>query len=223
MNTGFADAMNLGWKLSGVHAGWAAPSLLATYEVERRPIALKVIEEALRNYDRLTASTQVPHIEDSTPQGQEARRRLGKQLRDENLKAWKPVGIHLGYQYAGSAVIDYGGEAPVPFDAIGFEPAVTPGVRAPHAWLEEGKSILDLFGEGYVLLRVGGDAPSVESLVEAAVRRGAPLAVHEVSSPEVDALYEWKLVLVRPDGHVAWRGNELPKDVNTLVDLLVGV
>lgn len=220
MNTGFADAMNLGWKLAAVVDGWADPSLIATYEVERRPIAQFVVKEALENYDRLTAATKVAHIEDSTPQGEDARQKLGARLHEENLKAWKPVGIHLGYQYTNSPVIDYNGAEPVPFDAIGFEPAVIPGVRAPHAWLSEGKSVLDLFGKDYVVLRIGADAPSVDALVEAAAKQRIPLEVELVTAPDVVSLYASPLVVVRPDGHVAWKGEALPADADTLAGML---
>jgi 4,5-epoxidase len=45
MNTGIGDAFNLGWKLACVVRGQAADRLLDTYEAERRPVAADVIKE----------------------------------------------------------------------------------------------------------------------------------------------------------------------------------
>ncbi len=222
MNTGFADSMNLGWKLAGAIEGWGGTRLVESYESERRPIALLVVEEAITNYDRLTASTQVPHVTELTPEGDEARKKLGSQLQNENTKAWKPIGIHLGYQYVGSPIVHYDSGEPAPFDAINFVPAVVPGMRAPHAWLSDGRSTLDLFGEGYVILRLGKSAPDVSVLADAARDRKLPMVEHKITDANVVELYGDPLVIVRPDGHVAWHGHELPSDVGVLIGMLSG-
>jgi len=90
-----------------------------------------------------------------------------------------------------------------PFSSTGF-------ARAPHAWLGEGRSILDLFGRGFVLLQLGPDAPDGAAFESAATARGIPLKRVIVKAPTVAELYGRRLVLVRPDGHVAWRGDEVP-------------
>jgi len=82
--------------------------------------------------------------------------------------------------------------------------------------------LLDLFGRDFVLLRFGKEPPRTDSLVQAAVKRGVPLQVTDINNPEIEKLYERKLVLVRPDGHVAWRDDVCPLDALTLVDIARG-
>ena len=73
-------------------------------------------------------------------------------------------------------------------------------------------AVIDLFGPGFTLLRLGPDAPDAEALIAAARDRDVPLHVHHVTELDVVDLYDRRLVLVRPDGHVAWRGDEAPRD-----------
>ena len=104
-----------------------------------------------------------------------------------------------------------------------FVPVARPGTRAPHAWLADGRSTLDLFGRGFVLLRLGAAPPAADALVAAARERGVPLAGRRSGrSGDIAALYERRLVLVRPDGHVAWRADVLPGDAIALVDKVRG-
>jgi hypothetical protein len=97
-----------------------------------------------------------------------------------------------------------------------------PGSRAPHVWLDEGVTSLDLFGRGFVLLRFGRAAPSGEALVAALRRRGAPVEVTEIRSSAAAELYQQPLVLVRPDGHVAWRGDTDPDHAESLAEIVTG-
>jgi Aromatic-ring hydroxylase, C-terminal len=103
-----------------------------------------------------------------------------------------------------------------------YRPITRPGARAPHAWLPDGRSTLDLYGRGFVLLRLGDDAPNEAALVSAFARRGVPLAVAAIPDPNIRELYERRLVLVRPDGHVAWRGDAMPEDPLAVVDCVRG-
>jgi hypothetical protein len=89
-------------------------------------------------------------------------------------------------------------------------------------WIAEGVSTLDLFGRGFVLLRLGPDAPAGDRLVQAFAARAVPLKVEALPQPEVRRVYERSLCLVRPDGHVAWRGNAEPADCPALVDCVRG-
>ncbi len=73
----------------------------------------------------------------------------------------------------------------------------------------DGRSTLDLFGKGFVLLRIGARVPDAAPLVEAARQRRIPLKIIAIDEPAVTSAYERRLVLVRPDGHVAWRGDDL--------------
>jgi hypothetical protein len=125
--------------------------------------------------------------------------------------------VKLGYCYENSPIIWSDGTAGPPEDAWDFVPSARPGSRAPHAWISDNRSLLDLFGHGFVLLRFGAKAISVEPLLQAAASRAVPLQVVDIANRDIEKLYERKLVLVRPDGHVAWRGDEPPSDVPTLL------
>ncbi len=134
--------------------------------------------------------------------------------------AWdNPLNTHLGYRYDRSPVcIADGAPPPEPEDSRVYVQSSHPGGRAPHAWLAEGRSTLDLFGAGFTLLRFG----SLEDLSVEARRRGVPLNTVDIDDPAIAALYERKLVLVRPDGHVAWRGDALPVGRGALLKRVTG-
>jgi hypothetical protein len=101
-------------------------------------------------------------------------------------------------------------------------PSTWPGSRAPHAWLADGRSTIDLFGNGFVLLRLGTSPPDAGRISDAAKARGVPLAIVSLPDPQLATLYERPLVLVRPDGHVAWRGHEPSTDADGLIDRVRG-
>jgi 2-polyprenyl-6-methoxyphenol hydroxylase-like FAD-dependent oxidoreductase len=104
-----------------------------------------------------------------------------------------------------------------------YEQTATPGSRAPHVWLDDGRSTLDLFGRTYVLLRLGINTPDPEPLCRQAHARQLPLTVVELDQPSVIRAYGAALVLVRPDGHVAWRGDRWPDgDTGILISLMSG-
>jgi 2-polyprenyl-6-methoxyphenol hydroxylase-like FAD-dependent oxidoreductase len=220
MNTGIQDAFDLGWKLAAVLQGWGGPSLLASYDYERRPASARAAEVSLSNYRRLISAVQRAEILSPTPAGEAARRAIGAALVAENEKSWHPVGVHLGYIYHPSPIVVPDGTAKPEDDTFGYAPTAFPGARAPHAWLADGRSTLDLFGDGFVLLKFAdSDSAGIE---RAAQVRGVPLTVHAIAQPEIAKLYERRLVLVRPDGHVAWRDDSAPADALSLIDSVRG-
>ena len=79
---------------------------------------------------------------------------------------------------------------------------------------------MDLFGDGFVLLRFGEAETS--GLADAATARGIPLKTIDISQADVAALYGGALVLVRPDGHVAWRSDQAPADPGAVLDCVRG-
>jgi hypothetical protein len=134
---------------------------------------------------------------------------------------WHSFGVAMGYRYDASPVVVPDGTPPTPDDPSEYVPTARPGHRAPHAWLADGRSTIDLFGDGFTLLRLvgGGDAGPLEA---AAADRSVPLRVIAVDDPAVARLYERRLVLVRPDGMVAWRADSLPDDASLLVATVTG-
>ncbi len=137
-------------------------------------------------------------------------------------REWFTLGIHLGYRYEGSPICWPDGTPPPPDDAKTYVPTARPGHRAPHAWLADGRSTLDLFGRGFALLGFGTDAAEAAPLLAAARQRGVPMTFHRIMEPQTAVIYQRKLVLVRPDGHVAWRDDSLPQDVAALIDVVRG-
>jgi hypothetical protein len=220
MNTGIQDAFDLGWKLAAVLGGWGGEGLLESYDHERRPASARAAEVSLKNYRRLVSAAQRAEIYSPTPEGDAARRAIGERLVEENEKSWHPVGVHLGYIYHPSPIVVPDGTAKLADDTFGYQPTAFPGARAPHFWLAPGKSIFDLFGDGFVLLKFS-DVPT-KTIAGAAARRGVPLRVQRIEHREAAALYGCALVLVRPDGHVAWRGDSQPRDALALIDTVRG-
>ena len=226
MNTGMQDAVDLGWKLDAVLKGWGGPNLLATYEIERKPVAVRNIKASTDNLERMLAprTTHKPTAEmfQPGPAGDAARAKYGAWYTELMRHEWFMNGYHLGYRYDTSPIVWPDGTPAPPLEGQTYTQIARPGARAPHAWIGEGRSTLDLFGKGFVLLRLGDDAPSGEGIVRAFAAAGVPLRVEALSSPEVRKLYERALVLVRPDGHVAWRADKEPADATALADCVRG-
>jgi 2-polyprenyl-6-methoxyphenol hydroxylase-like FAD-dependent oxidoreductase len=220
MNTGLQDAFDLGWKVAAMIDGWGGEGLLESYDAERRPASARAAEVSLQNYRRLISAEQRAEIYSPTQEGEAARRAIGARLVEENEKSWHPVGVHLGYIYHPSPIVVPDGTPQPEDDTFGYQPTAFPGARAPHVWLAPGKSTLDLFGDGFVLLKFA-EVPTT-AIERACKERGVPLRVERIAHAEAAALYGRALVLVRPDGHVAWRDNAAPEDASALIDAVRG-
>ena len=224
MNTGVDDAANLAWKLAAVLRGWGGPHLLATYEAEREPVARRNTTAARELNAGLGSVERPDALEEDGPRGDEARARTGDLLRCYGERTHS-LGVQLGARYDGSPIVSGDGEPPA--DSWGtYTPSSVPGGRAPHLWLEDwhgqGSSLFDRLGPGFTLLRLGGHAPASKPLEAAAQAHGMPLTVLDVDHEDARPLYERDLVLIRPDQHVAWRGNRLPTDPDELVARTTG-
>lgn len=227
MNMGLQDSVDLSWKLDAMLNGWGGARLLASYEPERRPVGIRNVNEATANLKRMLAprDRRPPEIAfQPGPAGEEARRTFGERYTEMMRREWFTAGIHLGYVYEGSPIIVPDGTPAPPDEAMTYTQTARPGSRAPHAWLGPDKSTLDLFGRGFVLLRFGPHAPSGETLIEAAARRGVPVSAIAIENTQACALYERRLVLVRADGHVAWRADDQPTadEALRIVDVVRG-
>jgi 2-polyprenyl-6-methoxyphenol hydroxylase-like FAD-dependent oxidoreductase len=222
MNTGIQDAVDLSWKLAAVLAGWGGPHLLASYDAERRPIGHRNVREAAANFRRMTSPRPGPMILDPTPQGDAFRQKLGAEFTATMRHEWFTLGVHLGYRYADSPICWPDGTVAPPDEPNKYVPSAAPGCRAPHVWLASNRSTLDLFGKRFALLGFAADATDVDNLMAAARVRGVPLTFNAIDHKEAAALYARKLVLVRPDGHVAWRADRAPEDPLALIDRIRG-
>ncbi len=207
MNTGLGDAVDLGWKLAAVLQGWGGAALLDSYDAERRPVGGRAVEHATGfHFLQFGWGEGLGRLEEESESAAALRREVGDMLIGHVGREFRTVGLQLGYRYEDSPICVPDGTDPVDDPPDTVIPSARPGARAPHVWLDENGSILDLFGTGFTLLTFG-DVDTTE-METAAADRGVPLTVATIDSEEAGALYERPLVLVRPDGHVAWRGDD---------------
>jgi 2-polyprenyl-6-methoxyphenol hydroxylase-like FAD-dependent oxidoreductase len=221
VNTGIDDATNLAWKLAATVQGWGGPKLLETYELERRPIALRNTSAAKDLSRNVGAVPVSPALEDETPEGAVARAEAAAFLAGFG-REFSSIGVQLGARYDGSPIVSSDGTQAPADDPVVYVPSASPGGRAPHVWLPDRTSLYDHLGAGFTLLRIGESTQDVSGLERAAAARGMPLGIFDVTSPAAHDLYECELALVRPDGHVAWRGDRPPDDWDVLLAVVTG-
>ena len=222
MNTGIQDVVDLSWKLAATIEGWGGDNLLDSYSIERQPIGTRNVTEASGNLRRMLSVPPHPDLLDDTPQGAATREKVGREFSETMRREWFTLGAHLGYRYENSPICWPDGTAAPPDDPRAYVPTARPGHRAPHAFLADGRSTLDLFGRGFALIGFGADMAEAAPLLEAARQRHLPLTFTAIAEPHIAALYERKFVLVRPDGHVAWRGDRMPEDAPCVIDVVRG-
>lgn len=183
-NTAVMDGFYLGWKLAAVLRGWAGPGLLDSHDAERRPYGDLISGQQYANM--IQRST--PHLADGTE--------------DAILP---PEQTLLGYRYPDGAIVPEAGD-----DGARLEdptrPTGRPGSHAPHVWLPDGKSTIELFGHGFVLLT--GSAEWVRAAQQVAERLDLPLGAEVLPGADWRRAYgvrEDGACLVRPDRFIAWR------------------
>jgi putative polyketide hydroxylase len=207
MNTGIQDAHNLSWKLAAVLGKWAGPALLETYERERKPVDRWITEQTLHSLASLRSVGSVAAEEDTS-------------MHEGRQEFFHEQGMVFGAAYESTAVVPDGTARPVVANPVTeYVQAARPGSRAPHVWLERAGqrlSTLDLFGTEFVLLAGQSGAAWCQAAAEIAHARRIPLHAFIVGPARglVDPDGSWATtygveqdgtVLVRPDGHVAWR------------------
>ena len=224
MNAGIADALDLGWLLAGVVKGWGGTKLLDAYAAERGVITDQVSRFAMDHCIKMAAQrSSVPaDIDADTPEGAVSRERMGRETYDLNVQQYAAAGLNYGYYYDGSPVIVYDGEAAPAYSMSHYAASTVPGCRVPHFFLPDGSSLYDHLMQGYTLLRrdAGQDVAAFEAAAAAA---GVPFKVIDIDPPaDVAPLYIHGLTLVRPDQHVAWRGNSGSVDAAQVIDTVRG-
>ena len=159
---------------------------------------------------------------DRTPEGARARAEIAARFDVEQRKVTEIQGIEAGYQYVDSPIVwPESGVRPDP-DARAYTPTTWPGARLPHVWLDDGTALHDRIGDGFTLLCLGGTQADTEGLAQALRAIGAPLDVLEIADETARAVYGYDLLLLRPDLHVAWRGNTPPDDAKRLASIVAG-
>jgi 2-polyprenyl-6-methoxyphenol hydroxylase-like FAD-dependent oxidoreductase len=222
MNTGVGDAFGLGWALAAILHGWGDRRLLEAYEAERRPVAARnrtasarhtLVRLAIKTAHRKTINSQGWN-------GELSRRRSGREILDLGNLENEADGIEFGYCYDASPLICHEPHTTPPDHMHAYTPSTRPGARPPSLFLNDGQAIFDLFGHGFTLLRF--DDIDVSDFASAAAECGMPLTVVDIRDKHARNLYGRDLVLIRPDHHVAWRGNTVPDRPKTVVDRVRG-
>lgn len=223
MNAGIADATNLSWLLAAHLNGWASAAILDAYERERLPITEQVSHFVMNHAHAMAKQRKaVPaEIEDDSPAGEEARKQVGKSAYELNVQQYCAGGLNFGSYYDNSPIIAHEDETAPPYTMSEFTPSTLPGCRTPHFDFTDGRSLYDALGPEYTLLRFDRDV-DVSALSAAAEKMSVPLRLLDIEPGEGGGLYGHKLVLSRPDQHVAWRGDAVPEDTGGLIDLIRG-
>jgi hypothetical protein len=209
-NTGVDDIVNLGWKLAATIGGYGGPGLLASYAAERRPIGVRNTGIARSFADSIGLMVADPSLEEESAEGERARAEAGRYLQAHVEREFDIPGATFGVRYDGSPLIC--ADAAPPPDAINeYRPSGVPGGRAPHLWIDQSKSLFDLLGPDFTLLRLAPTARA-EGWSAAAHARGVSLVVTDLTSTDACSqareLYGADLALIRPDQHIAWRGSD---------------
>ena len=223
MNSGIADAIGLAWMLTARIEGWGGRNLLTAHDLERRPTAWWHLQASQRHMGvRMEIGGVFEKYSDLDGAGEHAEARRAAAgaeiaaLGNVENEAW---GVELGYRYDGSPII-VAEASPPPVDPITYRPSTWPGARLPHVFLADGTRIHDRLGLYFTLVVLGtADTSAIEA---AAKKRGVPLSVLRLDRPDLRPIYERNLLLVRPDQHVAWRGDDLPGDLDALLARVTG-
>lgn len=224
MNAGIADAANLAWLLAARLNGWGGTAILDAYEQERLPITEQVSYFAMNYAHHMIKNRRtVPNnIEETSETGAALRAEFGQELYDLNVQQYCCGGLNFGYYYDQSPLIVYDGAPQPAYTMADFTPSTVPGCRTPHFWLADGRSLYDAMGDDYALLRLDPTV-AVDKLVDAAKQHDMPLKLIDIDPDIAPSLYKSKLLLSRPDQHVAWRGDELPHNIEAFAEQVCGI
>jgi 2-polyprenyl-6-methoxyphenol hydroxylase-like FAD-dependent oxidoreductase len=223
MNTGIGDVHDLAWKLDATLKGWGGEALLESYDEERRPVGarnLTASEENTLAMLKWRRTFEVASAEGLPREVVDAR--TAQCANVEQRHSHERTAIELGYSYSGSSIIapEPGEVAPDPGTGR-YRPSAAPGNRLPHLWLEEGRSIHDLLGQGFTLLTLDG-SDDAAPLAQALAAVGVSCETIVLDNAEARAIMERRILLVRPDEHVAWRGDSVPDDPTAIAQRVVG-
>jgi hypothetical protein len=222
MNTGIGDAINLGWKLAAVLRGWGGAGLLESYHDERGAVARRNLAAVAHAVDGVRQWRGIPitdEIRRDTPAGRTMREAFVTKAEPLNRRVYEMHGTDLGYRYVSPVIAEELGTPPED-DSYHYQPTTWPGAHLPHVWIESGVALYDLMDSGYTLLRLG--AAHGAALEAAFAEQHVPLEILDINNPAIRDVFQRDLVLVRPDLHVAWRGDHLPPDVPALVAQVTG-
>lgn len=223
MNSGVGDALDLSWKLAGTIKDWGGSNLLPSYEQERRPVGIRNVEASgwAAQGLGLWRAAHKPGIEEDTEEGETLRLETARIANQHHRRVHEMVGAESGYSYAGSPLIDSEPGKLATWDIVRYVPSAEPGVRIPHIWLKDGAAMQDILGQDYSFVDLTGSA-GTSAIERAFAQAGAPLDIVSRDERHARMVYGCKFLLVRPDLHIVWTGNELPRDPVRLAAMATG-
>ena len=223
MNSGIADAAGLSWVLAARLQGWGGDRLLDAYDAERRNTAWWHLEASRRHMGvRIRISelyAEAGDLLDEGPAGDARRAELAARIAELGNAENESWGVEYGYRYDQSPAIAHEAGAPA-VDPLIYRGNTWPGARLPHVFLSDGEPIHDRLGLFFTLVVL--DDTDTTTIEKAAGALSIPLEVLRLDRPDLRSIYERNLILVRPDQHVAWRGDSPPDDCRKLLSLVCG-
>jgi hypothetical protein len=223
MNTGIGDAHNLAWKIAATLRGWGGPALLASYQAERGTVArrnIKAVQFAVDGVIAWRKLTPPPEVLDSSEQ-ERGRAAFAAVVEPLNRRVYEMHGTELGYRYDSSVICREAGEPP-PDESYIYRPTTWPGAHLPHGWLQPGVALYDQLASGFNLVLVGITRSAAKPITDVFKALRAPLSILEVDPSAFATILGRKMLLVRPDLHVAWRGDLPPEDTRAVVRMALG-
>ena len=222
MNTGVSDAIDIAWKIQAMLEGWGGKYLIDSYFKERHAIGIRNTKEAADCFDQLYSVMQYGDIlDEDSNEAITLREELSSNLKEQD-KLIASSGTLLGYRYNNSPIIIPDGTDETLDSPRKYIPTARPGHRAPHIWLEEGVSIYDKFDKNFTLLLFNKDKNEADIFLQQAKKVNFPVKVLHIADEDAFKLYNAQLVLVRPDLMIAWRSNNYPNDIASIIDTVRG-
>lgn len=201
--------------------GQAPLRLLASYETERQALAVRNTGYARHFAESIGSFIASPELEADSAQGQAERSLASVDLNRHARLEFNIPGVTFGGRYKDSSIIAHDGAVLPPDEPNVYVPSASPGGRPPHAWMEDGRSLFDLFHTEWTLLALGPMEPFTDGYTAAAQAMTMDLCVLRLPQAALLELYEAPLVLIRPDQIVAWRGHT-DADAESILSQLMG-
>jgi 2-polyprenyl-6-methoxyphenol hydroxylase-like FAD-dependent oxidoreductase len=221
LNLGFGDAVNMGWKLAHVLRGWAGEGILDSYSVERRPVVLRTAATSHDNFERFRTSfarlAEAAGIPGNDHIARSRREAIGAAVAEDLQVQWQSDGLVLDIRYGGSPIVAEERIDAPPLELARYHAFAAPGHRAPMLRDASGVPLYDRLGPEYTLLDLSGLPDQGTRAARELADMGVPVMHLQVADDKARALYGSDFVLIRPDQHVAWRGNPTQWDVAALV------
>lgn len=225
MNTGIAEAHNLAWKLAAALQGWAGPALLASYESERLPVARRNREHvkkcAAAAFEAQTFAT--PEVLENSGAGDRARSVMAREFVSRVSRLYEAMGIEIGYRYEQSPIVCRDDTTAPDYPEIPYLPTTYCGARLPSAFRDDQQAVFDLLdAQGFTLLLLGATEQEATPLLDAARALHVPLRTLILPEPHLRRIYGRRMILLRPDQHVCWRGDTAPADAQAVLNTVRG-